>query len=386
METTFIPKIVDKLLSDAQLSQADVARALGVSREAVSNWLSGESVPRPRHRALLAALLGVSVSALTGTTDRVAEPIVAFRVKGTRKVKDDQKAWIKRDLAWLEVLEKRMTETVWMERLPEHRAEPSTEQARAIAMKFRADIGLDSQDEVLMGHRLLSWISARGVCIVPVFWGNNEHPLNAMYVRLPASEVHWMYVNLDASIIDVRFWLLHELAHMIRRRPHDADEMEESFADAFAAQVLFPLDQADDFVDIITGLDTSEQVSTIRTLANARSISSITVYRQLNTALASRGQACLDLDGIIYPAAVKLSKEVPTWADGLFGGQVPSGMQFIKTCTERLGTPVFELAASEIRENNRGHGFVERVFQCGGADALSLYAGLREYGAAKDTA
>jgi Zn-dependent peptidase ImmA (M78 family)/transcriptional regulator with XRE-family HTH domain len=359
---------------------------LGISREAVSNWLSGDAVPRPRHRALLAALLGVSVSALANGPGQVSEPIVAFRVKGRRKVGDEQRAWIKRDVVWLSALEMRMKDDPWLERLPEHRLTPTTEEARQVARKFRSDIGMGVQDDVIMGHRLISWMSERGVCIVPVFWGKKEHPLNAMYVRLPASEVHWMYVNLDASIIDVRFWLLHELAHMIRRRPHDADAMEENFADAFAAQVLFPLEQANDFVDIITGLDTREQVSTINRLANARGISSITVYRQLNTALASRGQNCLDLDGIIYPAALRMSNDFSTWADGLFGGQIPGGLKFITTSTERLGTPVFELAAREIMENNRGHGFVERVFQCGAADALSLYAGLREYGAAKDTA
>jgi transcriptional regulator with XRE-family HTH domain len=386
MKGVFDRTIVDRLLVDAQLSQADVARAVGVSREAVSNWLSGESVPRPRHRALLAALLGVSVSALAGAAAKASEPTVAFRVKGKRKVRDEQRAWIKRDMAWLEALEKRMEVTSWMERLPEHRADPTTEQARAMAMKFRADIGLNAHDDVVMGHRLLSWLSERGVCLVPVFWGDKEQPLNAMYVRFPASDVHWMYVNLDASIIDIRFWLLHELAHMIRRRPHDADAMEEEFADAFAAQTLFPIEQAIDFLEILHRLDTHEQVSTIRALANARAISTVTVYRQMNAALASRGEAVLALDGIIYPGARKHAREVPTWSDLLFGGQIPTAMQFISTCTKVLGTPVFDIAAREILENNRGHGFAERVFQANGIDAMSLYDGLREYGATKDSA
>lgn len=384
METVFDPEIVDSLLSAAQLSQADVARALEVSRESVSNWMSGESVPRPRHRTLLAALLGVSVSALAGVASNAAEPVVAYRAKGTREVKPEQAAWIRRDVQWLGVLEKRMASSGLLERPPEHRGAPTQEEARLVADSFRRELGLDERDEVIAPHRLLSWISGHGICLVPVFWGAKEQPLQTMYVRLPDSDTHWLYVSLDAASVDVRFWLLHEIAHIIRRHPHDADEMEEPFADTFAAEVLFPSGQAVDFLHLHE-MEAKRQLETIQRLAQARSISPVTVYRQVNHVLECSGLARLQLDGLVYPLALAQAKNASTWADGLFGGQVPTGRLFVHICSERLGTPVFRLASQEIIENNRGHGFVERVFQCAAVDAVALHEALREYGTADDT-
>ena len=380
MQTAFDPGIVDRLLSSAQFSQADVARELGVSREAVSNWMSGDAVPRPRHRAMLAALLDVSVSALAGAASGVREPIVAYRVKRTRKVKEEHAAWIKRDVLWLGVLEKRMSMSGWMERPPEHRGAATDEQARLAAASFRRELGLQEEDEVIAAHRLLSWIGTHGICLVPVLWGAKEQPLQAMYVRMPDSEIHWLYASLDATIVDVRFWLLHEIAHIIRRHPHDAEGNEETFADTFAAEVLFPLKQATDFLHIQKVKDGSTQLEIMQRLAAARGISPVTIYRQVNHALEQAQQPRLELDALVYPRALSQSKQTPTWADSLFGGQPPTGRLFVDICTDRLHTPVFRLAAQEILDNNRGHGFVERVFQCNSSDAMALHAVLKEYG------
>ncbi|MBE0645517.1 MAG: helix-turn-helix transcriptional regulator [Bacteroidetes bacterium] len=384
MQTVFDPGIVDSCLSTAQLSQADVARELGLSREAVSNWMSGESVPRPRHRALLAALLGVSVSALAGASSQSAEPVVAYRRKGTRKVSEAQDELIKREVRWLNALEKRMSEANWIDRLPEHRGEPTVEHARVLAQQFRTQLGHAIQDEVLLGHHVIEWLSSRAVCIVPTFWGAPEYAMHAMYVRLPDSEVHWLFVSLDAAVVDVRFWLLHEVAHMIRRRPHDGGRQEEKFADAFAAEVLFPFADARRFAGILATHSDGEKIDMIKKLAAARIISPATVYLQVNHVLEAESKALLALDAPIFQATQRLTRGGAKWADGLFGGIVPTAKEFIETCVAKLGTPVFRLAAREIVENNRGPGFVERVLQCGSADAMALHEALREYGATDD--
>jgi hypothetical protein len=129
--------------------------------------------------------------------------------------------------------------------------------------------------------------------------------------------------------------------------------------------------------------DVNAQADSIRRLALARGISPVTVYRQLDRVFDSAHEAGLALDGLVYPQALALVKKAPKWVDSLFGGQTPIGLLFITTCTERLCTQVFILAALEVKENNRGHGFIERVFQCGAADAIALHEALRVYGAAK---
>src|ERR1043166_2862502 len=62
-----------------------LAKVLDVSREAVSKWLNGESVPRPDKLLKLALLLGLKLDQLVTRLDEVREPVVAFRKQGAHK-------------------------------------------------------------------------------------------------------------------------------------------------------------------------------------------------------------------------------------------------------------------------------------------------------------
>ncbi len=71
-------------MAAAGLSQRAVADALGVSREAVSQWLRAQSFPRPNKLLQLGKLLDLSFGELVRVDDPAA-PRVAFRkVRGTK--------------------------------------------------------------------------------------------------------------------------------------------------------------------------------------------------------------------------------------------------------------------------------------------------------------
>lgn len=57
---------LDQLLKDRQLSQARLARVLGVSKNSVNNWVKGRSTPDAFHAVALAAQLKTSVETLVG--------------------------------------------------------------------------------------------------------------------------------------------------------------------------------------------------------------------------------------------------------------------------------------------------------------------------------
>ena len=57
-----------KIMYEKQFLQVDVARLLGVTKQAVSGWCSGVSLPRGAMMGDLAKLLGVSVDDLTGAS------------------------------------------------------------------------------------------------------------------------------------------------------------------------------------------------------------------------------------------------------------------------------------------------------------------------------
>lgn len=103
----------------------------------------------------------------------------------------------------------------------------------------------------------------------------------------------------------------------------------------------------------------------------------MTIYRQVNHALEWACKSHIEIDALLYQRVLSQSKQTPTWSDSLFG-QTLTGRLFVDICTDRLHTPVIRLAAQEIIDNNRGHGFVECVFQYSAPDAMALHAVLKE--------
>lgn len=58
------PKNLQRYMADAGLSQTDVARRLGVSKQTVSEWISGKKFPRVDRMQQLADLFSVLMSDL----------------------------------------------------------------------------------------------------------------------------------------------------------------------------------------------------------------------------------------------------------------------------------------------------------------------------------
>lgn len=57
------------------MSQAELARKLGVSAQAVSAWLSGAAMPRPEKMAQIESLLGIPMRAWTEQEESAATPV-----------------------------------------------------------------------------------------------------------------------------------------------------------------------------------------------------------------------------------------------------------------------------------------------------------------------
>ena len=54
------------LRAEHRMSQTELAKAVGVSADSVSNWESGEYMPSLRTSIVLADVLGVTIEQLTG--------------------------------------------------------------------------------------------------------------------------------------------------------------------------------------------------------------------------------------------------------------------------------------------------------------------------------
>lgn len=62
-----------QLLKERFLTQAEVARRVGVSKQVVSRWVAGEKRPDPERRALLEKEFGIPVEAWLEPDERTDE-------------------------------------------------------------------------------------------------------------------------------------------------------------------------------------------------------------------------------------------------------------------------------------------------------------------------
>jgi predicted nuclease of restriction endonuclease-like (RecB) superfamily/transcriptional regulator with XRE-family HTH domain len=79
---------ISDALSRAGLSPAKLAEQLNVSREAVSKWLHGESIPKPDKLLRLGMVLGLKLEELVVTAAPEAVPIVSARRNAARQTRD----------------------------------------------------------------------------------------------------------------------------------------------------------------------------------------------------------------------------------------------------------------------------------------------------------
>ena len=65
-----IGKRIEELRKEHNMSQRQLAEAIGVSRKAVSRWESGDAEPENLQLVLIAKLMGIDMKTLTKGTDR----------------------------------------------------------------------------------------------------------------------------------------------------------------------------------------------------------------------------------------------------------------------------------------------------------------------------
>ena len=102
---------------------------------------------------------------------------------------------------------------------------------------IRAEIGLDAPDVLDFEHLIHRFRELLAV-LIPVLWGARDRHENALHIHLPESATTWVYLNLDSEVHDFKFWMAHELAHVLAPRLR-GDEGED-FADSLASAAALP--------------------------------------------------------------------------------------------------------------------------------------------------
>src|SRR5574337_941370 len=127
------------------MSGTALAEACTVSKEATSNWLNGESIPRPSKLTKLSEVLGIPVETLLNVV-QPPTPVFAYRTKFNKPVSGPMRDAAEEQARHLEQLLPFVDERPDFE--PPLLREPSldAERIRNAATRARASLGLSNHD------------------------------------------------------------------------------------------------------------------------------------------------------------------------------------------------------------------------------------------------
>ncbi len=354
-------------------NQSSIAKALGVSRETVSQWFKQEKYPRPDKLLKLARLLELTFSELVTRLPDLNEPVVAFRKKGAHKITPEYVEHAK-DMG-------RILETL-VPYLPfDDLAQPATlrkpvneyEYVHKAAKRIREQIGVQDTDEIHF-EKLIDFFGKLHAVLIPVHWGHKDKHENALHIHLPESHTTWIYLNLDCKLHDFKFWMTHELGHVLA--PQLEGDAGEDFAEAFAGALLVPRDLAEDEYAKLSRLAAvGAQVNRIKDIAERLVISPVTVFMEINKFAAWSNQPALTFD--IHGAATNFNKSFKPVSDLLFGTKDPSAARYVASAKESFNSPFFDVLKKHVKSRHKTASFIQSLLNIPFIDAQNVYEELR---------
>ncbi|MEQ1621452.1 MAG: helix-turn-helix domain-containing protein [Methylococcales bacterium] len=368
-----------RAIEAAGLTQTAIAEELGVTREAVSQWLNNKSFPRPNKLLQLGKLLNLAFNDLV-IKEELNAPKVAFRkMKGT-KTKDHHIEKAQEIGRFLRQLAPFIPfDTMEM---PPVLKSPSCDYEYLLkaASKVREDIGLGATDTVDFKHLIRRFRDLQAV-IVPVLWGSKQRHENAVHIYLPDSQSTWVYLNLDTNIHDFKFWMAHELGHCLS--PNLEGDDAEDFADAFAGCLLFPHELAEQaYASIKRQRSPAAKITQIIALADDQLISPYTILGQVNKYATHANKPEIDLGYGFNGAVTNHNKQYLNVSETLLSDAdlddngKPSARDYIVKIAHLFETPFFDLLRHYLKQHNKGPGFVQTVLDMPLFDARSIHAEL----------
>ena len=237
MNKTLNSAAINDAMRRVGLYPAKIAREIGVTRAAVTKWLSGQDFPRADKLLKLGMLLRLSFRELVVEEEDALAPVVAFRRKARRKTTGLDLDTARQMGSLLRTLAPRLPFDKFSR--PPTLKNPVCDYGylQQVSLNLRSDVGVPP-DTPLQLTSFVNHFKALQAVLIPVPWGHKDRHENAVHIYLPDSMTTWIYLNVDSNMLDFNFWMAHELAHAYA--PDLRDDVGEDFADAFAQALLFP--------------------------------------------------------------------------------------------------------------------------------------------------
>lgn len=376
-------ELIKRAMDSLGFNNSQLSERLAVSRTIVGEWVAGKKFPRPDKLVRLGMLLRLPHSDLV-VDDTPLAAVVNFRKKARRALTDAHFA---------DALKKAMLLDLIADYLPDGALEvppvlkrPSLDYAyiqKAAAM-VRGLAG-KSVTDLINYSDLVEIIHVYDVVPVPVFWGvtsSRDNDAHGLYVESPRSKKEWMYINLDSYLLDFKFWIAHEIGHIITKCTCDAD-FSENFAEFFAQSFLFPEEMAAKAYGKLAGLNANQLVAEMIALSEPLFISPYTIYKSVNSYADENGLDQLEKLNSAYVAIKKYVEKKSTLIEKLrsdsersFAGEDKeylSPEEYVYFAETYFKTPIFDSLRKFLGETSRGDGFLQSLFDIQAVEAKELH-------------
>lgn len=373
MEKVLNSSAIQKALTERGMSQGKLAQAIGITPQAVTNWLKGKDFPRPASLLKLATTLSLPFDQLVQAGD-TGRPVIAYRKKANVKTTSVHLAKAEGIGMLLKPLVGHLPELQALRTLI---TSPSTEydKLQIVVSQTRIRLGL-GETAVLGYEHLIGEFKDCGAVLVPVLWGHKGNHENALHIRLPKEDVTFIFLNLDTHLEDFKFWMAHELAHVLTPELSGTNPGED-FADAFAGALLFPKACAEAAYRTATQHTKSDRViHALMDQAHAHMISLNTVYQQVQQYAKAAQLPSLSLDEKSIHS-LRNSLRGPFVSEALFDPMPPSPQRYIAACENSFQTGFFHALKHMIIESGTGAPYIQQVLDTSLQDAMALHEALR---------
>lgn len=371
MQKTLCGSAIKTALSQQGWSQKQLAEKIGVTAQAVTNWLKGADFPRPDKLLKLAMLLELSFTELVEAS--ADAPVVAFRKKAGTKTTETHRLKAMAMGAMLRPL------VPYLPKLKALRTKIPTPSLAYPALQnavkeVRQKLAIGAHAPLQFQH-LITEFDANDAVIIPSMWGSKVRHENALHILLPSEQVTFIYLNLDTHIEDFKFWMAHELAHVYTPDLAGIDKGED-FADAFAGALLFPQDIASiAYASAVKKHTPATELGVFEQYANEHQISLFTVYCQVkNYAEAMNLPPLKTTSEHIHVA--RSWKRGELVSELLFKPLPPTPDTLINSTLKIFQSHFFEAMKRMLREKETGPGYVQQVLDVNISDGAALHAVL----------
>lgn len=369
MQKALNTNLIKERLVEYGYNQNKLSKDLGVSREAVSQWLKNKTLPRPAKLLQLGKLLSLSYDDLV-SIDKSLEPKIAFRKQGSAKTTETHIKRAKEMGYAIEQLVEFLPPEMMIKppalAIPINNYSYIQKAAKLIRDKFSI-----SNHKVEFAE-VIDVLNQFNVILIPVLLGSKKHHENALHIYLPESATTWVYINLDTKVFDFKFWLTHELGHILT--PSLEGKEAEDFADDFAGAFLFPVELAEKkYLELKKIKNKKQQINYLIETAEQLVVSPITIYKEVIKYAKHNRLDKIDLGTDLYAVTTSFTNEFRLVSQTLFETTKPEVEKYIQVSEKEFFTIFFELLKKYHIEKELKPGFVNNVLNVPYTDAIAIF-------------